>query len=218
MKFLAVITARAGSKRLKNKNLSLLNKKPLVYWTIKHAQNLNEIKKIVISTDSAKILKQSKKYGLNTNWLRPKKIAKDDSTSEEVVKHAYLQEKNKGFDAEAIILFQPTSPYRNLKLIKKAINIFKKNPKIPLISVSEVKHNNKILILSKKKLSLLKNQKKVFLPNGSFFIISSKQALKTKNYLKTKMNYIVFRGIKENIDIDIKQDLLLSRLLYKVNI
>ena len=126
MKFLAVITARAGSKRLKNKNLSLLNKKPLIYWTIKHAQNVNEIKKIVISTDSTKILKQSKKYGLNTSWLRPKKIAKDNSTSEEVIKHAYLEEKNKGFDAEAIILLQPTSPYRNLKLIKKAINIFKK--------------------------------------------------------------------------------------------
>ena len=45
MKFLAVITARAGSKRLKNKNLTLLNKKPLIYWTIKQAKNISEIKK-----------------------------------------------------------------------------------------------------------------------------------------------------------------------------
>ena len=107
MKFLAVITARAGSKRLKNKNLSLLNKKPLIYWTIKHAQNVNEIKKIVISTDSTKILKQSKKYGLNTSWLRPKKIAKDNSTSEEVIKHAYLEEKNKSLMLRQLF-FWPT--------------------------------------------------------------------------------------------------------------
>lgn len=218
MKFLAVITARAGSKRLKNKNLTLLNKKPLIYWTIKLAQKISEIKKIVISTDSIKILNESKKYGLKTNWLRPKKIAKDKSTSEEVVKHAYLKEKEEGFDAEAIILFQPTSPYRNLTLIKRAIKIFKKNPNVPLISVSELKHHNKILTLSKKKLSLLKNKKKIFLPNGSIFIINSKQALKTKNYLKKEMNFIVFNKIKENIDIDTKQDLLLSRVLYKVNI
>ena len=218
MKLLAVITARAGSKRLKNKNLTLLNKKPLIYWTIKLAQKISEIKKIVISTDSSKILNVSRKYGLKTNWLRPKKIAKDNSTSEEVVKHAYLKEKEEGFNADAIILLQPTSPFRNLKLIKKAIKIFKKNPKIPLISVSELKYNNKILALSKKKLFLLRNQKKIFLPNGSVFIIDSKQAYKSKNYLKMKMNFIVFDRIKENIDIDTKQDLLLSRVLYKINI
>lgn len=218
MKLLAVITARAGSKRLKNKNLTLLNKKPLIYWTIKLAQKISEIKKIVISTDSSKILNVSRKYGLKTNWLRPKKIAKDNSTSEEVVKHAYLKEKEEGFNADAIILLQPTSPYRNLKLIKKAIKIFKKNPKIPLISVSKLKYNNKILALSKKKLFLLRNQKKIFLPNGSVFIIDSKQAYKSKNYLEMKMNFIVFDRIKENIDIDTKQDLLLSRVLYKINI
>jgi len=218
MKLLAVITARAGSKRLKNKNLTLLNKKPLIYWTIKLAQKISEIKKIVISTDSSKILNVSRKYGLKTNWLRPKKIAKDNSTSEEVVKHAYLKEKEEGFNADAIILLQPTSPFRNLKLIKKAIKIFKKNPKIPLISVSELKYNNKILALSKKKLFLLRNQKKIFLPNGSVFIIDSKQAYKSKNYLEMKMNFIVFDRIKENIDIDTKQDLLLSRVLYKINI
>ena len=94
------------------------------------------------------------------------------------------------------MLLQPTSPFRNLKLIKKAIKIFKKNPKIPLISVSKLKHQNKILILSKKKLSLMKNKKKVFLPNGSIFIINSKQALKTKNYLEKKLNFIVFDKIK----------------------
>ena len=218
MKFLDVITALAGSKILKNKNLTLLNKKPLIYWTIKQAKNISEIKKIIISTDSKKILKTSKKYGLNTNWLRPKKIAKSNSTSEEVVKHAYLKEKEKGFDADAIMLLQPTSPFRNLKLIKKAIKIFKKSPEIPLISVSKLKHQNKILILSKKKLSLMKNKKKVFLPNGSIFIINSKQALKTKNYLEKKLNFIVFDKVKENIDIDTKQDLLLSRVLYKVDI
>lgn len=218
MKLLAVIAARAGSKRLKNKNLTLLNKKPLIYWTIKLAQKISEIKKIVISTDSSKILNVSRKYGLKTNWLRPKKIAKDNSTSEEVVKHAYLKEKEEGFNADAIILLQPTSPFRNFKLIKKAIKIFKKNPKIPLISVSELKYNNKILALSKKKLFLLRNQKKIFLPNGSVFIIDSKQAYKSKNYLEMKMNFIVFDRIKENIDIDTKQDLLLSRVLYKINI
>jgi len=218
MKFLIVITARSGSKRLKNKNLLPFKKKPLIYWTIQHAKKISLQKKIVISTDSKSILKLANKYGVSTKWLRPKKYALDKSSSESVVKHAYLTEKKNGFDAQAIIILQPTSPYRTTKSIKKAINIYKKNPSIPLISVSELRHPNKILKLNKNKVSLLTNKKKIFMPNGSIFIINSKQALTTNNYLNKKMNFVIFKGVRENLDIDTKQDLLLSRALYKVNI
>ena len=39
MKVLAIITARKGSKRLKNKNKKILGKKPLVNWTIDFAKD-----------------------------------------------------------------------------------------------------------------------------------------------------------------------------------
>ncbi len=218
MRFLIVITARGGSKRLKNKNIILLNKKPLIYWTIQHAKKISSRKKIVVSTDSRSILNLANKFGVSNKWLRPKKYSLDKSSSESAVRHAYITEKKNGFQADAVIILQPTSPFRNVKSIKNAIKIFKKKPNIPLMSVSEIKHPQKILALQNKKLSLLKNEKKIFLPNGSIFIINSKQVIKIKNYLKKKLNFIVFKGVKENLDIDTKQDYLLSKKLYKLNI
>ena len=60
-KILALILARKGSKRLKNKNRLILKKKPMFYWSIKSAENIKSICDILISTDDKKIYKYSKK-------------------------------------------------------------------------------------------------------------------------------------------------------------
>lgn len=57
---LAIIPARGGSKGIKNKNLVLLNNKPLIYYTIKAALNAKSISKVVVSSDSDEILNYAK--------------------------------------------------------------------------------------------------------------------------------------------------------------
>ena len=54
-KILAIIPARGGSKGIKNKNIVNFCGKPLIYWTIKAAQNSKLIDKLIVSTDSKKI-------------------------------------------------------------------------------------------------------------------------------------------------------------------
>ena len=218
MKFLVLITARAGSRRLKNKNLLKLNKKSLLYWSISHAKKINENKKIVVSTDSKKILNVANKCGVNTKWIRPKMLAKSISSSESVIKHAFLLEKKNGFAADAIIILQPTTPFRFKKDINKCIKLFKSNPKRPVISVTKIKHPTKLLYPMKSKLKILKTSKSLFMPNGSVYIINSKQIFKTNNYLKLEPNYVEFKGIKNNIDVDTFEELALSRLLFSKNI
>ena len=68
----SIITARKNSKRLKNKNIKKLNKKPLIYYTIKSSLTSKFIDKTYVSTDSKNIAKISKGYGAEVPYLRSK--------------------------------------------------------------------------------------------------------------------------------------------------
>ena len=69
--FICIIPARSGSKGLKNKNLLKINGIPLVLWPINSAKKVKFIKKIVLSSDSKKILNIAKNKKIDLN-LRPK--------------------------------------------------------------------------------------------------------------------------------------------------
>ena len=66
---------RSESKGVKNKNIKLINGRPLMYYTIKQAIKSRIFDHIVVSTDSKKILKIAKSYGADAWFLRPKKLA-----------------------------------------------------------------------------------------------------------------------------------------------
>ena len=61
MKTIAIITARSGSSGIKNKNIKMINNKPLIYYTIKFAKKLKFIDKLIFSTDSKKIFEDCSK-------------------------------------------------------------------------------------------------------------------------------------------------------------
>ena len=62
-KIICVIPARKGSTRIKNKNLIILNKKPLIYWSIYAAKKSKFIDAIFVSSDDDKILKLGMENG-----------------------------------------------------------------------------------------------------------------------------------------------------------
>ena len=66
------IPARSGSKRIKNKNIKLLDGKPLITHVINIAKKLNFISNIFVSTDSSKIANICNKQGIETLKLRKK--------------------------------------------------------------------------------------------------------------------------------------------------
>ena len=71
---LILIPARAGSKRVRNKNMKLLKKTPLLGHKIKSCMKSN-IGKVVVSTDSKKIAKYARKLGAEVPFLRSKKYS-----------------------------------------------------------------------------------------------------------------------------------------------
>src|SRR3989338_863146 len=88
MKILALIPARGGSKRVPNKNIKLLDGKPLIAYTIAAAKKSKYINRIVVSTDCESIGKIAKKHGAEVPFLRPKEISTDDSKEIEFFEHA----------------------------------------------------------------------------------------------------------------------------------
>lgn len=133
MKCLAVIIARAGSKGIPNKNLSLLAGKPLICHIIDSALIANESFPfdIVFSTDCPDIREVAINSGVWAPFLRPKELAADDIPSLPVVQHAVNEvEKIRGIVYDAIIYLQPTAPLCRPKDIVSCIERLSQNPNI----------------------------------------------------------------------------------------
>ena len=75
--YLAIIPARSGSKRIKNKNIKYFFGYPIIRYSIYQAQQSRLFKEIIVSTDSIKIKKIALRYGANVPFLRSKKLADD---------------------------------------------------------------------------------------------------------------------------------------------
>ena len=185
-----IIPARGGSKGIKNKNLISFANKPLLYWTIRQAIKSKSVSRVYVSSDSKKILEFSKKLGAFP-ILRPKKIAKDMSKSEDAIAH-FIESVNQNI--KNIIFLQATSPLRLRKDIDNAITSFKKGNYDSLFSCSTSAdwfdvwktYKDKIIPLTidyKNKLPRQKIKDKYFLQNGSLYIFKKDSFLKYKNRL-----------------------------------
>ena len=138
MKILGLIPARGGSKGVPKKNIKLLGKKPLIEYTINDAKNSKLLTEIVVSTDDAEIAIEAEIASCKPPFIRPAHLAKDTSTSLEVVQHAlaFYEKQNVFFDA--VCLLQPTNPFRATGFIDKAIEKFIISKADSLVSVLPV--------------------------------------------------------------------------------
>ena len=87
MKIVALITARGGSKGIPRKNIKLLAGKPLIAWTIQAAVESSIFDRIIVSTDDGNIAQICSEFGAEVPFMRPDKLAKDDSPHIEAVVH-----------------------------------------------------------------------------------------------------------------------------------
>ena len=86
--FLAIIPARAGSKRIPNKNLQLIGNKPMIQFTIEAAIYSLQKSNIIISSNDIKVHNIAKKLGLNAPFIRPHNLSTETATTSSVILHA----------------------------------------------------------------------------------------------------------------------------------
>ncbi len=122
-RIIAVIPARGGSKGIKDKNIKILNGKPLLYWSIKSAKESKLIDDYYVSTDSKKIKNICLRYNCKV-IDRPKKISLDKSKTIDVLKHAIGKTK-----ASKVVLLQPTSPLRPKNIVDMCLRKYFKSKK-----------------------------------------------------------------------------------------
>ena len=214
---LVLILVRKNSKRLKNKSFLKIGNSTLLEKTIKFSKKIFNKNQILVSTDSKKIYKISKKLGLVCPWLRPKHLSKDSSSSYSAALHSIKWYEKKIKKIENIILLQCTTPFRKYSDFLNAYALFKKERKT-VVSYSDIKSNNKEKkIYFEKKINGLK--KKYILrdkiPNGSYFIIKKEVLIKEKNfYPKNHIDYLI-KNFKYGIDIDTKFDYMLAKKMFE---
>ncbi len=119
-KVLCIIPARGGSKRIPRKNIRHIAGMPMIAHSIDHAKRSRYVGKIVVSTDDSEIADISRKFGAEV-IRRPTGISGDESSSEEVLKHALIEVEKAGFRADLIVFLQCTSPVRDDRDIDNAI-------------------------------------------------------------------------------------------------
>ena len=140
MKILGIITARGGSKRLPRKNIKEFLGKPLLAWVTQAGLKSGVLDRFILTTDDEEIAKIGKKYDIEVPFIRPAELAQDKSSSYGVVRHTvdWLKE-NENYEADWIILLEPTSPGTQVSHIKEVRDIISKRDDIDsLIGVSEM--------------------------------------------------------------------------------
>ncbi len=229
MNILCTICMRGGSKGVKNKNLKMINGKPLMYYTIDQAIKSKAFKKIVVSTDSKKISSIARKLGAQSWFLRPKHMARDKSAKIPAIRHAFLKAESYFKEQYDILVdLDVTSPLRNIKDIKMALKKFKYENANTLITICDARKNPyfNMLELKKgffKKVKKLRNNNdikrrqdapKVYEMNASIYIWKREAII--KNFpLLTKKTSIYLMPYERSIDIDTNTDFKLVDLLIK---
>ena len=211
-KVIAFIPARKGSKRIKNKNGKIIKGKPLFQYSIEGAKQSKYIDKIFFSTDSDKWLEYAIKLGCEKNGLRPDFLSGDKARIVDAMLYEIEKSNLKEFDA--IVLLQPTSPYRTPELLDKAIEEYFKT-ETSLITIVEAEEQpifmRKIVDNKLKKIidntSDVRSQdfEKIYKIIGNIYINNIKTLNKNTVLNENEIGFIIDK--KFAIDIDTIEDL-----------
>jgi CMP-N-acetylneuraminic acid synthetase len=128
MKVLGLVPARGGSKSVPNKNLLPLAGKSLIEWTWDSARSSGALDRIVLSTDSPAIAELGRRLGLEVPFMRPSELAQDNTAMMDVALHALAALEADGYQPDALLLLQPTSPLRRAEQIQQAVRLLREDP------------------------------------------------------------------------------------------
>ncbi|ASG68528.1 CMP-N,N'-diacetyllegionaminic acid synthase [Francisella halioticida] len=216
---LCTICARGGSKGVKNKNIKLLNGKPLIAYTIEQAQASELFEHIIISTDSDEIADIAINFGAEVFFKRSTEMADDTAGKLDVIRDAFSRSEvhyRKKFDY--LIDLDATAPLRDVKDIERSFKQFRKNNNDNLITAMPSRRNpyfnlveqdkdGKVYLSKKLNSSVVRRQDapKSYDMNASIYIWKRGSILKENSLFLEKTGLYVMPE-ERSIDIDTEFD------------
>lgn len=222
---LGIITARSGSKGVKDKNIRKLAGKPLIAYTIENALQSQYIDEVMVSTDSDIYAAIAKKYGANVPFLRSDENAADTASSIDVVIEVLSEYEKRKQYFDNIVLLQPTSPLRTYKNIDEAFQLFYEKKADSVVSVCECEYSPLLCNILPKDLNLfgfiksennLRRQdlERFYRLNGAIYI-SKVSALTATRSFYGKNSYAYIMEQRESVDIDTELDFEYAQILIR---
>lgn len=218
MKILGIIPARCGSKRIPKKNLINLQGKPLIQWSIESALQSKVFTDVLVSTDCDEIIQFANNFEVKALWKRRPELATDNAKSVDVVLDELINYEKNFSNVDAIMLLQPTSPFRTTTTIIKAVNIFIEHDYKTVVSVRKNKKNHfsdfkiindELKLIHPDSEIEIRSQDSIdtFSLNGLIYLISKETLLRDKTLLPNILIPLVISNEVENLDIDDFEDL-----------
>ena len=225
MKILALICARGNSRGIKNKNLLKFKNTTLLGNSIKQASRSRYVNRVIVSTDSNKISREAIKNKAEVPFIRPSKLAKNNSPEIETWRHA-IKFLNKDNDIDFIVSIPTTSPLRLVSDIDNCIKrAIKKNldmvfavteaSKNPYFNIVELKNKKLSLVgSSKKNISRRQDAPQCYDLTTVCYVFKPQFIMKKRNLFKGKTGFVVIPKHRAT-DIDDKIDYKIAKFFSK---
>ena len=226
-RYLFLVPARRGSKRLPGKNKKSLLGKPLISYTLDFINRIASKEDLVcINTDDKEIINFSNFFSAFNFLMRPKFLGHDNTSMEDVIRHTLSHYSGLQIKFKAIILLQPTSPIREVQDFENLLNVYNSEKLDMVVSVKLSRENPYYLLYEENSKGYIEKSKPfdstrsqdtpiVYCLNGSFFMYNVKSLEKKSIKEFRKIKYFIMPH-ERSVDIDDNYDWVLAEFLLKV--
>jgi len=218
---LIVVPARAGSKGLPGKNLKMLGGAPLLAWTARAIRESGVRARAVLTTEDAEIGRVGRAAGLETPFVRPAELAEDHVDVLLVVEHAVVWlEREDGFQPSAIMLLQPTCPFRRPERLRQALDLLARPGTEGVVGVARLDRTPALLYQEDADgflvpfapwdaATMRQHARPTFTPNGTLYLTTRESLAHHRRLFPPRLRPLPTTLI-EGIDIDTPEDWALA--------
>lgn len=222
MRRIAIIPARAGSKRLPKKNIKPVMGKPMIAYPIGVAFQSKVFDRVIVSTEDEEVADISNKLGAEVK-SRPPELSTDQATIHQVVRHLLLELKRDDGLPNHFCIIYPTAILLEPKHFVESLEVLLTQDVDCVLAVQRFKpHPFKALSINEKLLAPAFPEQfgnkgqylpSFFAPAGAFHWMQSIAFLNSKGSIWRLRRVGYLLKSHEAIDIDEPEDLEMAERL-----